>query len=388
MDRCRRSTRSPRSRSSRSSSSGCRCGWPRPCARPGGLHAARDVLLVHVRAAEAEGWAECAVEPQPTYGPEFTDAAVLALAGPPGARALVGPTGDALALGSVLERGPWPPDGAGGAAARGARRAAPCRSAARWRPGSAPPPPRCRRAPRWACTTTSTTSSPRPTRRSPPAPFGCGSRSAPAMPPSPLRALREHVGSEVILQADANGSFSEDDPELAHLDAIDLACLEQPLAPDDLLGHARLAARLDTPICLDEPLTSLGAVDAAIALGRVRGRVPQAGPRRRVGRRPRGARPLRRARGRRVRRRDARDRDRPRREPGGGGACRRMALPPDLDPRGRFAPDLADPRLPVDGAVPVPTGPRHRCGPRRRGAGRRPRSWEPGRRELAARHPR
>ena len=34
-----------------------------------------------------------------------------------------------------------------------------------------------------------------------------------------------------------------------------------------------------------------------------------------------------------------------------------MALPPDLDPRGRFAPDLADPRLPVDGVVAVPTGP-------------------------------
>jgi O-succinylbenzoate synthase len=34
-----------------------------------------------------------------------------------------------------------------------------------------------------------------------------------------------------------------------------------------------------------------------------------------------------------------------------------LALPPDLDPRGRFEPDLADPRLPVDGVVAVPTGP-------------------------------
>jgi O-succinylbenzoate synthase len=32
-----------------------------------------------------------------------------------------------------------------------------------------------------------------------------------------------------------------------------------------------------------------------------------------------------------------------------------LALPPDLDPRGRFDPDLADPRRPVDGQVPVPT---------------------------------
>ena len=34
-----------------------------------------------------------------------------------------------------------------------------------------------------------------------------------------------------------------------------------------------------------------------------------------------------------------------------------MALPPDLDPRGRYAPDLADPRLPTDAGVAVPHGP-------------------------------
>jgi o-succinylbenzoate synthase len=34
-----------------------------------------------------------------------------------------------------------------------------------------------------------------------------------------------------------------------------------------------------------------------------------------------------------------------------------MTLPPDLDPRPRFAADLADPLLPVDGLVPVPAGP-------------------------------
>ncbi len=34
-----------------------------------------------------------------------------------------------------------------------------------------------------------------------------------------------------------------------------------------------------------------------------------------------------------------------------------VALPPDMDPRGRFALDLSDERLPVDGTVPVPDGP-------------------------------
>jgi len=33
-----------------------------------------------------------------------------------------------------------------------------------------------------------------------------------------------------------------------------------------------------------------------------------------------------------------------------------VALPPDLDPRGRYDPDLADPRRPVNGTVPVPQG--------------------------------
>jgi O-succinylbenzoate synthase len=94
---------------------------------------------------------------------------------------------------------------------------------------------------------------------------------APRRALDPLLALRQHVGPALLLQADANGSFDADDPahlaELVALDEVGLACLEQPLAPDDLLAHARLAARLATPICLDEPLTSLGAIEAAHALG-------------------------------------------------------------------------------------------------------------------------
>ncbi|MBK9298833.1 MAG: hypothetical protein IPN02_18790 [Candidatus Microthrix sp.] len=39
------------------------------------------------------------------------------------------------------------------------------------------------------------------------------------------------------------------------------------LPTDDLVGHAQLAQRLDTPICLDESVTSLGVVETALALG-------------------------------------------------------------------------------------------------------------------------
>ena len=59
------------------------------------------------------------------------------------------------------------------------------------------------------------------------------------------------------LQVDANGSYARSDGDhLADLDRFGLLCLEQPLDRDDLEGHARLAGRLTTPICLDESLDS------------------------------------------------------------------------------------------------------------------------------------
>ena len=73
------------------------------------------------------------------------------------------------------------------------------------------------------------------------------------------------------MQADANGSYRLDDPghvkELEALDELGLICLEQPLDPDDLAGHARLARDLETPVCLDESVNSLGRLADAIAMG-------------------------------------------------------------------------------------------------------------------------
>jgi O-succinylbenzoate synthase len=73
---------------------------------------------------------------------------------------------------------------------------------------------------------------------------------------------------DVPLQVDANGSYTVDDADhLAGLDAFGLLLLEQPLDEGDLAGHAALAARLDTPICLDESLTSAAATAAAVDAG-------------------------------------------------------------------------------------------------------------------------
>jgi O-succinylbenzoate synthase len=81
-------------------------------------------------------------------------------------------------------------------------------------------------------------------------------------------AVRAEVGTGIVLQADANGSYDLADADhLAALDAFDLACLEQPLAPDALADHARLAARLRTPIGLDETVTSPRVARDAIEIG-------------------------------------------------------------------------------------------------------------------------
>jgi O-succinylbenzoate synthase len=54
---------------------------------------------------------------------------------------------------------------------------------------------------------------------------------------------------------------------LAALDDLGLTMVEQPYPADDLVGSARLQARLRTPVCLDESVTSLGALQSAVALG-------------------------------------------------------------------------------------------------------------------------
>ena len=58
--------------------------------------------------------------------------------------------------------------------------------------------------------------------------------------------------------------------QLAALDPFDLLLIEQPLAEDDVRGHAELARMLRTPICLDESITSARAAADAIALGACR----------------------------------------------------------------------------------------------------------------------
>ncbi len=74
-----------------------------------------------------------------------------------------------------------------------------------------------------------------------------------------VHAAREGMaGFELPLTVDANGAYEwpAHERELRALDDTGLLYIEQPLAPDELVGHARLGRELRTPICLDETLKS------------------------------------------------------------------------------------------------------------------------------------
>jgi O-succinylbenzoate synthase len=83
-----------------------------------------------------------------------------------------------------------------------------------------------------------------------------------------VRAVREALGQDVEIMADANSAYTINDADtLAQLDEFDLIMIEQPLADDDLVRHASLQKRIRTPICLDESITSIDRAEDMITLG-------------------------------------------------------------------------------------------------------------------------
>jgi o-succinylbenzoate synthase len=93
---------------------------------------------------------------------------------------------------------------------------------------------------------------------------------APAWDEVAIRAARAGMaGTDIPLTVDANGAYAwpEDERVLRALDAAGLLYIEQPLAPEELVGHARLAQTLRTPVCLDETLRDAGTARQIVALG-------------------------------------------------------------------------------------------------------------------------
>ncbi|MGE3619370.1 MAG: o-succinylbenzoate synthase [Acidimicrobiia bacterium] len=342
-----------------------RLALARPVATSRGVRSGRDVLLVHVVADQAEGWAECVAEPEPTYGPEFAAGAALVLADHlipriPSARA------DATSsLGPALDgvRGHRMARAALELAVLDAQLRAAGRSLAGWIGATAATVPAGATV-GMADDLDALVAEVAEVVRLGAARVRC--KVAPGRTAA-LAAIRA-AHPALVLQADANGGFDPADEahraELRALDELGLACLEQPFGPDDLVAHGALARELATPLCLDESITSPGTLASALALGACRVLCLKPG---RVG----GWVAARRLHDRAV-------------EAGLGvwvggmfetglGRAANLAVaalpgitaPGDFDPRGWFAPDLvgrpADADDPVGSPDPVglvvPTGP-------------------------------
>jgi O-succinylbenzoate synthase len=94
---------------------------------------------------------------------------------------------------------------------------------------------------------------------------------APGWDSAAVRAARAGMagpGTDLPLTVDANGSYEwpRDETALRALDDAGLLYIEQPLHPDELVGHARLGETLRTPVCLDETLRDIRAARQIVAL--------------------------------------------------------------------------------------------------------------------------
>jgi O-succinylbenzoate synthase len=70
---------------------------------------------------------------------------------------------------------------------------------------------------------------------------------------------------------DANSAYTLDDLNLfKEMDRFNLLMIEQPLAHDDKVDHARLQEAISTPVCLDESINSVEDARKAIELGSAR----------------------------------------------------------------------------------------------------------------------
>lgn len=81
-----------------------------------------------------------------------------------------------------------------------------------------------------------------------------------------LEAVRREFPDHTF-HIDCNSGYRAEDFEMfCRLDDFHLAMIEQPLAYDDLVDHARLQAAIRTPICLDESINSVARAEQALDL--------------------------------------------------------------------------------------------------------------------------
>lgn len=89
----------------------------------------------------------------------------------------------------------------------------------------------------------------------------------PGFDTEPLAAVRTAF-PDIALQVDANAGYLPEYADLlVGLDRFEMLMIEQPFAPEELQAHAALAARMQTPICLDESILSVTHAMTALDLG-------------------------------------------------------------------------------------------------------------------------
>ena len=86
-----------------------------------------------------------------------------------------------------------------------------------------------------------------------------------------VRRMREHLGDDFPLMADANMKWSADEGIRAAraLRELDLVWLEEPTIPDDVVGHARIVRDGGVPIATGENLHTLYEFQHMIGAGAV-----------------------------------------------------------------------------------------------------------------------
>ena len=85
-----------------------------------------------------------------------------------------------------------------------------------------------------------------------------------------LRAIRKQFPDQTF-HIDCNSGYRLADIDVFRkVDEFNLAMIEQPLQHNDLIDHAKLARMIETPVCLDESLTSPRIAQQAAELGSCR----------------------------------------------------------------------------------------------------------------------
>jgi O-succinylbenzoate synthase len=261
-----------------------------------GRYSHRDVLLVRAVIGAAEGWGECVAQSEPTYTAEYVESAMDVLS-----RHLI----PRILAADLTRSAPDPAQGPGWAGGDGP--SAPALAAVKGHPMAkaalemALLDAHLKIAGRPLASHLGAVARP-PADGPPPATVVAGvavgvSDNAealleevdrfvaagyrrvklkihPGWDEEPVAAVRARWSAgQLMVQVDANGSYAgRRDPVsvLTQLDTYDLLLVEQPLGDDDLLGHAALAARLATPLCLDESITSAAVAATALAVGACR----------------------------------------------------------------------------------------------------------------------